>query len=50
MAAIPFRTGARVALDGNGIRIDREGRTSKIVDRVEQASFSGAGRGCRVRT
>ena len=37
----PFRAGARVALDGGGIRIEREGRTSKIVDRVEQVSFSG---------
>ena len=37
----PFRAGARVALDGDGIRIEREGRTSKIVERVEQVSFSG---------
>ena len=37
----PFRAGARVALNGDGIRIDREGRTSKIVEKVEQVSFSG---------
>ena len=37
----PFKAGARVALDGDSIRIEREGRTSKIVDQVEQVSFSG---------
>ena len=37
----PFRAGARVALNGEGIRIEREGRSSKIVEQVEQVSFSG---------
>ena len=37
----PFRAGARVALNGEGVRIEREGRASKIVDKVEQVSFSG---------
>ena len=33
--------GARVALNGDGIRVEGEGRTSKIVEQVEQVSFSG---------
>ena len=37
----PFRAGARVALNGEGIRIEREGRSSKIVEQVGQVSFCG---------
>ena len=37
----PFKAGARVSVNGEGIRIDREGRSSKIVEKVEQVSFSG---------
>ena len=37
----PFRAGAAVTVAGDGIRIDREGRTAKIVEKVEQVSFSG---------
>ena len=36
-----YKAGATVAVTGDGIRIEREGRNSKIVEQVEQVSFSG---------
>ena len=37
----PFNAGARVALTGEGLQIECEGRIAKIVEKVEQVSFSG---------
>lgn len=36
-----FKAGARLSLKNGGISIDREGKVAKLVDKVEQISFSG---------
>ena len=36
-----FTAGAKVGLDGAAVRIEKEGKVRKLVDRVEQVSFSG---------
>jgi len=36
-----FRAGAKIALSGGGIAIEREGKVAKIVEEVEHVSFSG---------
>lgn len=36
-----FRAGAKLSLADGGIRIDRDGKVAKLVESVEQVSFSG---------
>ncbi|MCT8997518.1 acyl CoA:acetate/3-ketoacid CoA transferase [Chelativorans intermedius] len=36
-----FKAGAKLALMEDGIRVEQEGKVNKIVDKVEQISFSG---------
>ena len=36
-----FNAGAKLSLTGSGIRIDKEGKIKKLVEAVEQVSFSG---------